>query len=498
MSIPASSIVTINPSVLAAGGNALSLNGLILTQDHAVPIGSVYNFTTASDVGDFFGTSSNEYAWASLYFQGRNNATSYPASLLMAQYPEVAVAAYLRGASLGTMSLTTLQGFTGTITLTVNGTAEASASINLSAATSFSNAATIIQAGFTLPNFTVSYDSIRKAFVFTSSTTGAASTITVATGTLATDLLLTSATGAVTSQGADAAVAATFMNALLNVNQNWASFSTVWSASSADKIAFAAWNSSKNNRYEYVLWETAVAAKIYPDTTTALATILADGYSGIFPIYCDASLDPNGLAAAFVMGLTASIDFNRANGRTDYKFKYLAGVPVSVTDSTTSGALTQNKYNYVGQWATANDSFTFLAEGSVTGIFDWADSYADQIFLNSQLQLALMTLLSNSNSVPYNPAGNTLITQACQDPINQGLLNGSIVPGVTLSAAQIAAVNGAAGQAIDQTLSNRGWYLQVGTPTAQVRAARGTPPINFWYMDGGSVHQITVASIMVQ
>lgn len=498
MSIPASNIVTINPSVLSAGGNALSLNGLILTKDVAVPIGTVKTFVNASDVGDFFGASSNEYAWASLYFRGRNNATAYPGALYFAQYPEAAVAAYLRGGSLESMTLAELQALSGTIILTIDGTLDTSGTINLAAATSFSNAATIIQAGFTTPDFTVSYDSIRKAFVFTSNTTGATSTATFATGTLSTALKLTSAEGAVTSQGAAAAVEATFMNALLNITQNWATFSTVWDASDAVKIAFAAWNSSKNNRYMFVLWENAVAAETYPDTTTALVTVLANNYGGIFPIYCDATIDPTGLAAAFVMGMAASVDFARAGGRTDFKFKYLDGVPVSVDDSSVSANLTLNSYNYVGTWATANDTFTFLAEGSVTGIFEWADSYVNEVFLNSQLQLALMGLLANSNSVPYNPAGNTLISQACMDAINQGLLNGSIVPGVTLSASQIAAVNGAAGVKIDDVLSTRGWYLQVGTASAQVRAARGTPPINFWYMDGGSVHQITVASIMVQ
>src|SRR5574340_1138687 len=199
MSIPASQIVSIHPSVLSAGGNALALNGMILIQDTSIPIGTVRQFVTASDVSDWFGASSNEYAWAAKYFSGRNNATAYPGALYFAQYPETAVAAYLRGGSTGAMTLTQLQALSGVLTLTVNGVAATSSTINLAAATSFANAATLIQAGFTTPNFTVSYDAQRKAFKFTSSTTGVASTITVATGTLSAGLLLTAATGAVTS-----------------------------------------------------------------------------------------------------------------------------------------------------------------------------------------------------------------------------------------------------------------------------------------------------------
>lgn len=498
MAIPASQIVSINPGVLSAGGNSLALNGLVLTQDTAVQIGTVREFATAADVSDFFGASSTEYAWAQVYFRGRNNATAYPSSLFFAQYPESAVSAYLRGGVVSGMTLSQLQALSGVLTITVDGTPYTSATINLAAATSFSNAATLIEAGFTTPLFSVTYDSQRGAFKFTSDSTGTGSTITYASGSLSAGLMLTSATGAVLSQGAAAAVAATFMNALLAVTQNWAVFTHIWDALDADKIAFAAWNSAQNNRFMYVDWENAVAAKTAPDTTTALVTIKANHYGGVFPIYCDATADPSALGAAFILGLTASIDYNRQNGRITYKFKYLDGVPVSVTDSAISTALTTNGYNFMGQWATANDGFSFLAEGTVTGDFGYADSYADEVYLNSQLQLALMTLLTSLNSIPYNTAGNAYIMQACQDPINQGLLNGTIVPGVALSAAQIAAVNGAAGTKIDDVLSTSGYYLQVGTASAQVRAARGTPPITFWYMDGGSVHRISMPSIMVQ
>jgi hypothetical protein len=59
-------------------------------------------------------------------------------------------------------------------------------------------------------------------------------------------------------------------------------------------------------------------------------------------------------------------------------------------------------------------------------------------------------------------------------------------------------VNNAAGAPIDSILSTRGWFLQVLDALPQVRAARGSPPINFWYMDGESVQKINMASILVQ
>jgi len=498
MTIPASTIVSINPQVVSAGGNSLAMNGLVLTQDAAVPIGTVKSFATAQAVADFFGASSNEYAWAVVYFQGRNNATAYPSSLLFAQYNTAAVAAYLRSASLATMTLAQLQALSGVLTLTVDGTPFTSSTINLAAATSFSNAATIIQAAFTTPNFTVSYDAQRAAFKFTSNTTGATSTITFATGTLSAALYLTAATGAETSQGADIAVAATFMNNVIGQTQNWGIFSTLWLASDADKLALAAWVNGQNERYCFVNWDDNVLALSTPDTTTAQAQIIAASYSGIAGVYCDATLDPTGLAAAMILGIAASIDWARTNGRITFAFKYTDGVPVSITDQTYAANLEANGYNFIGQWATANQGFSFFYPGAISGSYSFIDEYVNQIYLNSQFQLFLMDLLTALGSIPYNDTGYGYVAAALQDPINSALNFGSIVPGVSLSAVQIAEVNAAAGTLIDGVLSKRGWYLQVKDPGATVRAARGTPIVNFWYMDGGSIQKISMPSILVQ
>jgi len=123
----------------------------------------------------------------------------------------------------------------------------------------------------------------------------------------------------------------------------------------------------------------------------------------------------------------------------------------------------------------------------------------DQIWLNNQFQLQLMELLVNTLSIPYNQAGNGLIAAACSDVIAAGIFNGIIQPGVTLSAAQAAEVNAASGgNNIAPVLSTRGWYLQVLPASAAVRAARGSPPINFWWTSGQSVNQISLNSILVQ
>lgn len=491
MSIPASSIVQVNPGVLSGGGSALDLSGLILTNDTAVPIGTVQAFSNKDDVGKFFGPLSTEAALAAVYFSGFDNKTKTPGQLLFAQYPEANVGAYLRSGSLANMTLTQLKALTGTLSITVDGVVKTSSNIVLSAVASFSAAATAIAAAFT-GGPTVTYDSQRAAFVFGSGTTGAASTIGFATGTLAAGLLLTQELGAVTSQGAVAGVPAANMSAITAITQNWASFTTVFEPDIDGKTAFSTWTNQQNNRYAYVGWDTDAQAVVQNSTTCWGAINLENNVSGSIAIYKDP------LKAAFVLGTIASIDFTRTNGRITLAFKSQTGLVADVTDQTTADTLNANGYNFYGAYATANDKFVFLYNGQISGPFDWIDPYINQIWLNNAFQQALMVLLTQVPSVPYNPAGYALIEAACMDPIIAALNFGAIRPGVPLSTLQAAEVDSAAGVKISDVLNTRGWYLQIKPATAQVRAARQSPPCSFWYMDGGAVHKLNLASVEIQ
>lgn len=507
MSIPASAIVSVRPGVVSAGGNPLSLNGVMLTTNTRVPIGSVTPFSSLTAVQQFFGASSTEAALAANYFSGFDNSTKLPGTLYFFQYvKDTAVSAWLRGTSLASMTLAQLQAVTGSLTVVIDGTTKTAASLNLSAAASFSAAATTIGTALSLSGGqTCTFDSTAQAFVITSGTTGATSTITVATGTAAAALGL--GTGATTSQGSAVMTPAGAMTAITSVTLNWATFMTLWEPDLTNKLAFTTWVNSQNNRFMYVAWDTDANALVANNTSAFGPVIKANQSSGVFPISGDATYATSvgsSLAnllppvAAFVMGSVASIDFNRTNGRVTLAFKKQSGLTAVVGDQTKADNLKANGYNFYGAYATANDGFVFLYPGLVSGSFAWADSYVNQINLNAQMQLALVELMVNVNSIPYNPLGYGLVTSALMDPIKQAKDFGSIRVGVTLSASQAAQVNSAAGVPIDSALFNQGFYLQVKDPGAQVRGLRGSPQCTLWYMDGGSVQQINLASIVVQ
>ena len=558
-SIPASALVNVLPGVLTAGGVPLALNAVMLSQDPSIPIGTVLQFPTALAVSNWFGPNAPETALANIYFQGYNGASQTPGNLIFAQYNTAAVAGYLRGASVAGLTLAQLTALSGTLTLTVNGETETTASINLSGATSFSNAATIIQAAVTAGTtfsgtgsittttltisavasgalkvgdtiagtgvtgattitafltgtggtgtYTVStsqtvasttitvggtgvvgYDAQRQAFTITSPTTGASSTVAFAGGTLAPLLYLTAATGAVTSAGAAAATPTSVMNQVVAATQNWATFMTVTEVVDATKLLFAAWNTAQGKRYVYVMQDSN--ATIGSGAAPTSVGVQTKTYNGIVPV----SDTTGGQLAAFICGTIASINFAATNGRITLAYKGLAALVPQVTDPTVAANMTANGYNFYAQYATAAQNFQMLQTGLISGGYNFIDIYVNQIYLNSQLQLALMSLLTSVTSIPYNQAGYNLLRAAMLGPIQAALNFGTMRQGVALSSSQAAQVNAAAGAKVDQSITAAGYYLQVLAPSAQVRVARGTPIINLFYEDGEAVQTISLTS----
>lgn len=494
-SIPASTLVNVTPSVLGPGGSLLALNGVFFTQDTSIPVGTVQGFPNLAAVQAWFGVASPEAALAAVYFQGFTGASLLPALLYFMQYNTAAVAGYVRSGSFAAVTLTALQALSGNLITTNDGVSSTSLAINLASATSFTNAAALIQTGIQggTPSTTATctYDAQRAAFVIKSPTTGNASTEAFVTGTLATGLKLTSATGAVVSAGAAIATPASGVAALVAATQNWATLMTVWEPVVADKVAFATAISGLGQRYAYVGWDSDAA----PTTTVPASASfgpLTSTLNGRVAIWGTAD------KAAFFCGATAAINFSQRNGRITYAYRAQAGLTPDVTDPTIAANLLANGYNFYGAYASDNNLFQFFQNGQISGTWLWADPYINQIKLNNDLQVAMLNLLAQTRAIPYNQRGKTAIYTAALDPINSALNFGSIVAGVILSASQRQAVNSAAGLNVADTLQSRGWYLQVLDAAPTARTTRSSPPITLWYTDGGSIQTINLASIDVE
>lgn len=492
MPIPLSADINIIPGVLAASGDALDLNGVVLTNSPYAPLGQALTFTSADDVSDYFGSASDEFSMADIYFQGYTNCTALPGAMYFWGYNTAAVSAWLRSASMSSVSVSALKLLSGDLTLTVDNGSAVTASVNFASVTSFADAASTLQSAFG-DALTVTYDTTVKAFIFSSPTTGANSAITYATGSLAAGLLLTEDTSAVISQGADAANPTDSLGSLIDSTDDWVTFSTAFECTVQQHVLFSAWQSSKGNRYLYVGWSQDGTETTSGSTDTfAYQVIDTYSYGGVAPVYGDQS------HAASMMGWAASQNFDEANGRNSFKYTQLDGLLATASTSSERTALLANGYNFYGQYGANNISDKYWAPGSVTGEYLWIDAYIGQIWLNAQLQSAVLTGFLSKGNLPYNTTGKTTVESWCTSVIQQFGTWGGFSTGTTLDASQILKIKAIVGTDISSTLISQGYYLYVDATTATDRMDRDNVVLYLWYTDGGQIQSLTLNSVEVQ
>lgn len=291
----------------------------------------------------------------------------------------------------------------------------------------------------------------------------------------------------------------TYLSTAADQATDWAPFLFAQEPDPAAKTQIATWLSAHPNRYWGVVQDSDASILTANATTSFGATVRAASTPGLT---CLCNTDNNGgtLAAALCLGWAASVNPNRASGRTTLMFRNNGGVPPASLTASQAQALLENGYSFYGSYKSTDSTFSFLNNGAVSGPFAWADSYINQIWMNASFQNDLITLFSSAGQIPYNAVGDSLIATSVQGTIDTALSFGAIQPNVTLSDAQKQAVNADAGRSIDTVLSTRGWYLLPGASTAPaaVRAARGTVQGRFFYMDGQSVQSIALASVEAQ
>ena len=492
--IPASYIVAINPRLIPAGGTDLEFNGLFLTENALIPADApLMAFTSAETVSAFFGETSNEYAAAAQYFLGYNNSFAKPRRLMFGRRISAAVGAWIRGAKyMGTLA--DVKAITsGAMTITINGGEISITSIDFSAVTSYSDAATVLETALDaeLTGVTVAFSSLTGAFQINSPATGATETIGFATGTIAELLNLTATSGAVLSQGSDALTQTANMNAIKAQSQNWVTFTTLYTATDTEHLGLASWASSQGIEYLYVGWTNDARLLVQGGNSDIASQIEAAEYGATALVY------DNVMVAAFVLGCAASINWERYQGTINFAFKHADGLAATVTDETTAALLDAKGVAYVGKFATRNDNFTFLYPAAMFGRYGFIDAFVNTIWLKNVMQVSIMNGLTNAGRVPYNDRGYALIRAWLQDPVNRATNNGVIDPGVTLSESQKAQIYNETGKDLTTELWTQGYAILVEDAGAAVRVGRNSPNISVYYTYGGSVNRIEVASTAV-
>lgn len=497
MAISANQIVQVLPRILKGTGQDLVFNGMLLDKNARIPTAKPISFSSADDVGDYFGTTSDEYAFASVYFGGYNNSQIKPSLLYFYKLCPNGASPFVRGESLKPAdALVALKAITaGDLSITVTGTAYEVTGIDLSASTSLIDVANTVESALTTEgaSVTVEFSPIDNSFTITSTAVGNEESITVPTGTVATAMGYAEDT-AVVSAGASVMTVTDTMAEITDQFQNFVTFTTLEEASDADALLLANWASVQANAgtmYLYVLWDSSKANLDSTNTTVISELLQAEEVTATCVCY------PDFEKAAFIMGTAASIAWDQRNGTLTFKFKAQSGLGADIQDTGSAVALAQHKVNFMGNYATRNDNFVFLANGEMLGEWDWIDTYLNACWLCNASQVQLMSAFTSNRRIPYIEEGYSILRANIRDVMNRALNNGVVQAGVNISDAQKAQLTSELGADLSQELYTNGYILQIVDATANIRQQRTSPACSLVYTYGGAIHKLTLPAIAV-
>jgi len=437
MSIDITRYVQITSAVAATGG--VPQRELILrlfSESARVPTDAIIEFTSAADVGAYFGSGSVEYLRAQKYFAFVSKSLSTPRKISFARHARAASPARIYGA-VPIATLTALQAITGgTLSLTIGDQTASLTGLNFSAAVSLAGVAAILETaiqaaiGTQFTTATVVYDATAGSFNFTASSTETdAADISVnaaAAGSIATAFGWS--LGAIFSPATPVQTITEALTASTEISDNFGSFAFVSTTLTSDETLEAAdWNAANNVLFIFLARTTAANA------VSLSAALIAKAGTALTLAPLTAEY-PEQLPGAIL----AATDYARINAVQNYMYQQ-ADLTASVTTNAAADLYDPLRVNYYGQTQTAGTNISFYQRGVMMG-GDTApvdmNIYANEIWFKDAATTAILALLLALPRIPANADGRGQILAILQDPINQALRNGTISPGKTLTAAQ--------------------------------------------------------------
>lgn len=411
------------------------LIGRLFTSNTYLPPQTYMEFSSADDVGNFFGFTSEDYYRAAFYFGWVSKRITRPRKISYSRWVQSAVAPMIWG-NKTPKSLTALQAVTaGTFALTLGGTTH-TINLNLSGAGSFAAVATLIQTAINAQSgsmwsaASVTYDAVRQSFNFVGGVAGAA-IIAAVDGTQTPLAVLGWLSDATFANGSAVETVTNTLTESDQASDNFGSFVFVPSLSLDQATEAATWGASHNVKYQY-----------YPVTDPADVADWSAALSGI----AGCGLVVNATAEEYPemapMMVMAATDYTQRNATQNYMFQVFDLTP-SVTDTVTSDADDALRVNYYGQTQSAGVPISFFQRGLLMGGVDDPldmNTYANEQWLKSAAGAACMSLLLALSEVPANATGEALFLTQLQGVVSVAKFNGTISSGKILSDTQKAAI----------------------------------------------------------
>jgi len=457
----------------AVGGAAIvatrDLIGRIFITSDLIPTSTVVTFTTAEDVGKYFGTDSRAYKRAVWYFSFVGKQVTTPKSLSFYRWSNTGEAATIIGGKI-TGTLSEFQAITaGTFVLQLGGEGNITVSaIDLSTATSFADIAAVLQTAVRAADVNpayasaiVLYDAANQRFVLTGGAVDGFP-VSAAAGTIPTLFeLLNWAEGAnpvTNARWSDSQLIQTptqTLDASTSISDNFGSFLFMGSLTDEQKVEIAIWNDLQNVFYMFCL------AVLPADATTTSADLI--DISGTCMTLIDGT-ETNTFPEMMPMAILAATDYSRVDAAQNYMFQQGFLTP-TVEDTSESNNYDSLRINYYGATQKAGKLIAFYQRGLMTGLSsDPTDMnvYANEMWLKDIIGASLMNMLLALGKISANRQGRGTVLAGIQVGVDQALFNGVISIGKPLTQLQKAYITQVTGSAVAwHQVQDGGYWLDV-------------------------------------
>lgn len=427
------------------------LIGRLITDNVLLPPQTLVEFTNASDVGSYFGFSSNEYLRAAFYFAWISKNITQAPKIGFWRWVDTAQAGVIYGAKAAYLLASFTAVTSGHLNLTIGETTHELTGINLSSDGSLAAVAatlqTAIQAysagGTDWTAATVSYDATNTRFILTGGVAGAEA-MNIAAAASGTDLGpiigWLNAT-AIIGQGSAVETITETLTTSAQVSNNFGSFLFMPALDTAQITEAATWNDGQNVMFQYMIRVTSANAS----AINAAIINLAGNAMTLSPIATE-------YPEQIPMMIMAATNYQGRNSVQNYMFQIFNVTP-SVTTDADADTYDALSVNYYGQTQTAGQLIQFYQTGVLTGeAQDPVDQnvYANEQWFKDAIGSQIMQLLLALAQVPANTTGQAQLLAVIQSVISQAITNGTVSVGKTLDITQQLFITNATG-------SNTAW-----------------------------------------
>jgi len=492
MSIPVSNVVDVSIAIGATFPERRGFGILTIVTKESGVIGiaeRIRSYSNIEGVAADWASTTEVYKAATAYF----SQVPKPTQLKVAVRFETDQSAELRGGSI-IDNATNLALFTsindGSFNISIDGDSQDITALDFSSDTDLSDVAATIETGlqaiatggFTAA--TCTHDGNR--FFVTSGTTGATSTISFvttvspATGTDVSSLILLDQGNATKSDGIDAENITASLNAIENIDSDW--YGLIFTKEVREDVVIG----SENAVVGAAAWVEA-RTKVFFNTTNDNDSKDSVTTSDIGSVLQTAnyrrsittfSSYPDQYPSASLAGRAFTVNFNQSNSTITLKFKQLPGITVeSLTqnDKTVLDSKSVNALITVGSSDMYSESF--MADGT----------FFDEVHGIDWLQNAIETnvfgyLLTQTTKVPYTDKGVAGVEQQVRSALDEAVRNGLIAPG----------------EDIEGTYLPNGYTITT-IPVADInqgdKEARFYPGLSFVCLGAGAIHRVQINGV---